>query len=151
MKLSKRNPNQKQVMAVEIQPSAEDSAAWHNPSGGGRNVQHRDHAYQPAVDVTIHYTDGTRQSRRENVGETRVNRKAEARAAAEARGQELARTARSKGVAVIGQTGSSTRKRRPSAASSTEDEIVNRIIPLLLPAFLAACAVGGLLLYHSLP
>jgi hypothetical protein len=151
MKLSRRNPNQKQVMAVEIQPSADDGAAWYSPVEGGRNVQHRDHAYQPVVDVTVHLTDGTRQSRREYVGEPRINRKAEAQAAAEKRGRELAERARSKGVAVVGQTGRSTRKRYPPSAASTEDEIANRIVPLLLPAFLVACVVSGGLLYYILP
>jgi hypothetical protein len=150
--MGKKNPNQKQVMAVEIQASAEDSAAWYNPLEGGRNIQHRDHAYQPAVDVTIHHRDGTRQSRRQYVGEPHINRKAEAQAAAEKRALELAAHARSKGVQVIGNVaGNSKRRSQPVNTPSAEDRAVEKIIPWIIPVFLVTCSLGGLWLYNILP
>jgi type IV secretory pathway VirB10-like protein len=144
--MSKKNPNRKQVMAVEIQPSADDSAAWYNPSEGGRNVQHRDHAYQPAVDATIHYTDGTRQSRREYVGEARVNRKAEAQAAAEQRGRELAGAARRKGVPVIGNVAGNRKRRSRTQTAQPAREIGDGwVIPFILVSLAACLGVGWLL------
>lgn len=149
--MRKKNPNQRQVMAVEIQASAEDKAAWYSPSGGGPNVQHRDHDYQPFVDVTIHNTDGTRQHRREYGGGKYINRKAEAQAAAEKRGRELAGAARRKGVQVIGNVSGHSKRASQPINTSAEDRAVEKIIPWIIPVFLVACSLGGLLLYYRLP
>lgn len=125
---------QRDIMAMEVQASAEDSTTWvKNESFGDPYIKQHNNDFQPVIDVTIHKTDGTRHHRR-NVGQQRFfGRKDKALAAAEDEAAFIANATKQRGIPVLFDT-AADRNRRNNEYKST--------IPA--DAFASNPQVGGL-------
>lgn len=149
-KFKNYDKTQKPIMAVEVQASAQDSEFVHSPPYiGSHNVIVRDNAFHPIVDVTIHHTDGTRQSRRAVSEEYYHHDQKKALRVAEQAALDVAKIASQKGLPVIMDTAADRASREAYQPvfvqpPNTQAKENRKSTLLMLLVFMALCfmAVG---------